>query len=75
MYLRYKPLIFSLENLRSLDHYTYDRAKAVYRLNYRPIDDLEGILDSLERDTVSIKPMLYNKCFIRLLIVDRKSRF
>ena len=52
-----------------------NRAKAVYRLNYRPIDDLEGILDSLKEDTFSIKPIPYNKCPIGLLIVDRKSRF
>jgi hypothetical protein len=52
-----------------------DRAKAVYRLNYRPINDLEGILDSLEGDTFSIKPIPYNKYPIGLLIVDRKSRF
>jgi hypothetical protein len=53
----------------------YDRAKVVCRLNHRPIDNPEGILDSLEGDTFSIKPMPYNKCPIGLLIVDRKSRF
>jgi hypothetical protein len=52
-----------------------DRAKAVCRLNYRLIDNLEGILDSLEGDTFFIKPMPYNKCPIGLLIVNRKSRF
>jgi hypothetical protein len=52
-----------------------NRAKAVRRLNHRPIDNPEGILDSLEGDTFSIKPISYNKYPIRLLIVDRKSRF
>jgi hypothetical protein len=47
----------------------------VCRLNYRLIDNLEGILDSLEGDIFSIKPMFYNKCPIGLLVVDRKSRF
>jgi hypothetical protein len=52
-----------------------DRAKAVHRLNHKPINNPEGILDSLKGDTFSIKPMPYNKCPIGLLIVDRKSRF
>jgi len=52
-----------------------NKAKAVRRLNHRPIDNPEGILDSLEGNTFSIKPIPYNKYPIRLLIVDRKSRF
>ena len=52
-----------------------NRAKTVYRLNYKLINNPESILDSLERDIFSIKPMPYNKCPIGLLIVDRKSRY
>ena len=52
-----------------------DKAKAVRRLNHKPIEDPDRVLDSLEGDTFSIKPIPYNKYSIGLLIVDRKSRF
>jgi hypothetical protein len=52
-----------------------DRCKAVRRLNTRTIEDPYRVLDSLEADTFSLKPIPYNKCPIGLFIIDRKSRY
>ncbi len=52
-----------------------DKSKAVRRLNLKALLDPPRILDTLERDTFKVKPKLYNKRFVGLFIIDRKSRF
>ena len=51
------------------------RAKAIRRLNFKPIADPPRALDSIEADTFTVKPNPYNRKPIGLLIVDRKSRY
>ncbi|KAK2069244.1 hypothetical protein P8C59_003841 [Phyllachora maydis] len=52
-----------------------DRGKAVRRVSKALIPDLPRVLDSIEGDTVKIRPRPYNRNPIVLLLVDRKSRF
>ncbi|KAK2066313.1 hypothetical protein P8C59_000142 [Phyllachora maydis] len=52
-----------------------DRGKAVRRVSKALIPDPPGVLDSIEGDTVKIRPRPYNRNPIVLLLVDRKSRY
>ncbi|KAK2066257.1 hypothetical protein P8C59_000088 [Phyllachora maydis] len=52
-----------------------DRGKAVRRVSKALIPDLPRVLDSIEGDTVKIRPGPYNRNPIVLLLVDRKSRY
>src|SRR6266699_716828 len=54
---------------------TYNRSKAVRRLNLKALSDPLKILDTLEGDTFKVKPKPYNKRPIKLFIIDRKLRF
>ncbi|KAK2068840.1 hypothetical protein P8C59_003456 [Phyllachora maydis] len=54
---------------------SYDRGKAVRRVSKALIPDLPRVLDSIEGDTVEIRPRPYNRNPIVLLRVDRKSRY
>ncbi|KAK2074720.1 hypothetical protein P8C59_008904 [Phyllachora maydis] len=54
---------------------SYDRGKAVRRVSKTLIPDLPRVLDSIEGDTVKIRPRPYNRNPIVLLLVDRKSRY
>ncbi|KAK2066324.1 hypothetical protein P8C59_000153 [Phyllachora maydis] len=54
---------------------SYDRGKAVRRVSKALIPDLPRVLDSIEGDTVKIRPRPYNRNLIVLLLVDRKSRY
>ncbi|KAK2073398.1 hypothetical protein P8C59_007686 [Phyllachora maydis] len=57
-------------------HYSsYDRGKAVRRVSKALIPNLSRVLDSIEGDTVKIRPRPYNRNPIVLLLVDRKSRY
>ncbi|KAK2070681.1 hypothetical protein P8C59_005158 [Phyllachora maydis] len=52
-----------------------DRGKAVRRVSKALIPDLPRVLDSIEGDTVKIRPRPHNRNPIVLLLVDRKSRY
>ncbi|KAK2070628.1 hypothetical protein P8C59_005105 [Phyllachora maydis] len=52
-----------------------DRGKAVRRVSKALIPDLPRVLDSIEGDTVQIRPRPYNRNPIVLLLVNRKSRY
>ncbi|KAK2066343.1 hypothetical protein P8C59_000172 [Phyllachora maydis] len=52
-----------------------DRGKAVRRVSKALIPDLPRVLDSIEGDTVKIRPRPYNRNPIVLLRVNRKSRY
>ncbi|KAK2075429.1 hypothetical protein P8C59_009558 [Phyllachora maydis] len=54
---------------------SYDRGKAVRRVSKALIPDLSRVLDSIEGNTVKIRPRLYNRNPIVLLLVNRKSRY
>ncbi|KAK2069851.1 hypothetical protein P8C59_004397 [Phyllachora maydis] len=54
---------------------SYDRGKAVRRVSKALIPNLPRVLDSIEGDTVKIRPRPYNRNPIVLLLVDRKSRY
>ncbi|KAK2066177.1 hypothetical protein P8C59_000012 [Phyllachora maydis] len=54
---------------------SYDRGKAVRRVSKALIPDPPRVLDSIEGDTVKIRPRPYNRNPIVLLLVDRKSRY
>ncbi|KAK2072690.1 hypothetical protein P8C59_007028 [Phyllachora maydis] len=54
---------------------SYDRGKAVRRVSKALIPDPPRVLDSIEGDTVKIRPRPYNRSPIVLLLVDRKSRY
>ncbi|KAK2071017.1 hypothetical protein P8C59_005474 [Phyllachora maydis] len=54
---------------------SYDRGKAVRRVSKALIPDLPRVLDSIEGDTVKIRPRPYNRNPIVLLLVDRESRY
>ncbi|KAK2067687.1 hypothetical protein P8C59_001401 [Phyllachora maydis] len=51
-----------------------DRGKAVRRVSKALIPDLPRVLDSIEGDTVKIRPRPYNRNPIVLLLVDRKTK-
>ncbi|KAK2066305.1 hypothetical protein P8C59_000134 [Phyllachora maydis] len=53
----------------------YDRGKAVRRVSKALIPDPRKVLDSIEGDTVKIRPRPYNRNPIVLLLVDCKSRY
>ena len=52
-----------------------DKTKAVRRPSRKPIPDPKRVLDSIEGDTVKIKPFPKNKKATVLFLVDRKARF
>ncbi|KAK2069376.1 hypothetical protein P8C59_003962 [Phyllachora maydis] len=52
-----------------------DRGKAVRRVSKALIPDLPRVLDSIEGDTVKIRPRPYNRNPIVLLLVNCKSRY
>ncbi|KAK2072752.1 hypothetical protein P8C59_007087 [Phyllachora maydis] len=52
-----------------------DRGKAVRRVSKALIPDPPRVLDSIEGDTVKIRPRPYNRNPIVLLLVDCKSRY
>ncbi|KAK2068624.1 hypothetical protein P8C59_003256 [Phyllachora maydis] len=52
-----------------------DRGKAVRRVSKALIPNPPRVLDSIEGDTVKIRPRPYNRNPIVLLLVDRKSRY
>ncbi|KAK2067491.1 hypothetical protein P8C59_001229 [Phyllachora maydis] len=52
-----------------------NQGKAVRRVSKALIPDLPRVLDSIEGDTVKIRPRPYNRNPIVLLLVDRKSRY
>ncbi|KAK2074909.1 hypothetical protein P8C59_009079 [Phyllachora maydis] len=52
-----------------------DRGKAVRRVRKALIPDPPRVLDSIEGDTVKIRPRPYNRNPIVLLLVNRKSRY
>ncbi|KAK2074250.1 hypothetical protein P8C59_008471 [Phyllachora maydis] len=54
---------------------SYDRGKAVRRVSKALIPNPPRVLDSIEGDTVKIRPRPYNRNPIVLLLVDRKSRY
>ncbi|KAK2074016.1 hypothetical protein P8C59_008253 [Phyllachora maydis] len=54
---------------------SYNRGKAVRRVSKALIPDLPRVLDSIEGDTVEIRPRPYNRNPIVLLLVNRKSRY
>ncbi|KAK2074042.1 hypothetical protein P8C59_008279 [Phyllachora maydis] len=54
---------------------SYDRGKAVRRVSKALIPDLPRVLDSIEGDTIKMRPRPYNRNPIVLLLVDRKSRY
>ncbi|KAK2073203.1 hypothetical protein P8C59_007501 [Phyllachora maydis] len=54
---------------------SYNRGKAVRRVSKALIPDPPRVLDSIEGDTVKIRPRPYNRNPIVLLLVDRKSRY
>ncbi|KAK2070939.1 hypothetical protein P8C59_005399 [Phyllachora maydis] len=54
---------------------SYNRGKAVRRVSKALIPDLPRVLDSIEGNTVKIRPRPYNRNPIVLLLVNRKSRY
>ncbi|KAK2070492.1 hypothetical protein P8C59_004979 [Phyllachora maydis] len=52
-----------------------DRGKAVRRVSKALIPDPPRVLDSIEGDTIKIRPRPYNRNPIVLLLVNRKSRY
>ncbi|KAK2070872.1 hypothetical protein P8C59_005334 [Phyllachora maydis] len=54
---------------------SYDRGKAVRRVSKALIPNPPRVLDSIEGDTIKIRPRPYNRNPIVLLLVDRKSRY
>ncbi|KAK2072781.1 hypothetical protein P8C59_007116 [Phyllachora maydis] len=54
---------------------SYDQGKAVRRVSKALIPDPPRVLDSIEGDTVKIRPRPYNRNPIVLLLVNRKSRY
>ncbi|KAK2072682.1 hypothetical protein P8C59_007020 [Phyllachora maydis] len=54
---------------------SYNRGKAVRRVSKALIPDPPRVLDSIEGDTVKIRPRPYNRNPIVLLLVNRKSRY
>ncbi|KAK2067676.1 hypothetical protein P8C59_001390 [Phyllachora maydis] len=52
-----------------------DRGKAVRRVSKALIPNPPRVLDSIEGDTIKIRPGPYNRNPIVLLLVDRKSRY
>ncbi|KAK2073325.1 hypothetical protein P8C59_007614 [Phyllachora maydis] len=53
---------------------SYDRGKAVRRVSKALIPDPPRVLDSIEGDTIKIRPRPYNRNPIVLLLVDRKTK-
>ncbi|KAK2070919.1 hypothetical protein P8C59_005380 [Phyllachora maydis] len=54
---------------------SYNQGKAVRRVSKALIPDPPRVLDSIEGDTVKIRPRPYNRNPIVLLLVNRKSRY
>ncbi|KAK2068598.1 hypothetical protein P8C59_003230 [Phyllachora maydis] len=67
----------NFDKIKEADFYcsSYDRGKAVRRVSKALIPDLPRVLDSIEGDTVKIRPRPYNRNPIILLLVNRKSRY
>ncbi|KAK2072697.1 hypothetical protein P8C59_007035 [Phyllachora maydis] len=66
----------NLDKIKEADfHYSScDQGKAVRRVSKALIPDLPRVLDSIEGDTVKIRPRPYNRNPIVLLLVDRKTK-
>ncbi|KAK2069088.1 hypothetical protein P8C59_003695 [Phyllachora maydis] len=54
---------------------SYNRGKAVRRVSKALIPDPPRVLDSIEGDTIKVRPRPYNRNPIVLLLVNRKSRY
>ncbi|KAK2067493.1 hypothetical protein P8C59_001231 [Phyllachora maydis] len=67
----------NFDKIKEADFYcsSCDRGKAVRRVSKALIPDPPRVLDSIEGDTVKIRPRPYNRNPIVLLLVDRKSRY
>ncbi|KAK2075413.1 hypothetical protein P8C59_009542 [Phyllachora maydis] len=67
----------NFDKIKEADFYcsSCDRGKAVRRVSKALIPDPSRVLDSIEGDTVKIRPRPYNRNPIVLLLVDRKSRY
>ncbi|KAK2068874.1 hypothetical protein P8C59_003490 [Phyllachora maydis] len=67
----------NFEKIKEADFHcsSYNRGKAVRRVSKALIPDLPRVLDSIEGDTVKIRPRPYNRNPIVLLLVNRKSRY
>ena len=67
----------NLDTVKEKDfvYLTYNRSKAVRRLNLKAFPDSPKILDILEGDTFKVKLRLYNKRPIGLFIIDCKLQF
>lgn len=69
--------MLSFNSIKELEfrYIVYNRAKIVYKLNYRPIEDPLESLDLLKANTFIIKPRPYNNKPIKLFVIDRKLRY
>ncbi|KAK2066315.1 hypothetical protein P8C59_000144 [Phyllachora maydis] len=67
----------NFDKIKEADFHCFscDRGKAVRRVSKALIPDLPRVLDSIEGDTVKIRPRPYNRNPIVLLLVNRKSRY
>ncbi|KAK2073821.1 hypothetical protein P8C59_008070 [Phyllachora maydis] len=67
----------NFDKIKEADFHCFscDRGKAVKRVSKALIPDLPRVLDSIEGDTVKIRPRPYNRNPIVLLLVNRKSRY
>ncbi|KAK2074032.1 hypothetical protein P8C59_008269 [Phyllachora maydis] len=67
----------NFDKIREADFHcsSCDRGKAVRRVSKALIPDLPRVLDSIEGDTVKIRPRPYKRNPIVLLLVNRKSRY
>ncbi|KAK2075449.1 hypothetical protein P8C59_009577 [Phyllachora maydis] len=65
----------NFDKIKEADFYcsSYDRGKAVRRVSKALIPDPPRVLDSIEGETVKIRPRPYNRNPIVLLLVDRKK--
>ena len=61
--------------ITGLQYVPYTKTVAVWKTKKGPLADPANVLDFIKGDIVDISPMLYNKRFVMLLLVNRKSRF
>ncbi|KAK2067933.1 hypothetical protein P8C59_001632 [Phyllachora maydis] len=66
----------NFNKIKEADFYcsSYDQGKAVRRVRKALIPDPPRVLDSIEGDTVKIRPRPYNRNPIVLLLVNRKTK-
>lgn len=67
----------NLDSIKEVDFQcsACNKAKATRKKVFQPIPDPPNVLDSIEGDTLRIKPIPHNKLSVCLLLVDRKSRY